>query len=86
MALFQFPGDIFHGDAHLDHQHHDVIRQIGNFIDRLGLVFLPAADDDLGAFLADLFENFVQPLFKEVGGVGPLRPPGVALLEQLIEA
>ena len=33
-----------------------------------------AGDNHLGALLPYLFENFVQPLLEQVGGVGPFVP------------
>ncbi len=71
--------------AELDHEHHHVVGQVGNLVHRLLVVLRLGGNDDLGALLPHLLQNLVQALLKEVGGVGPLRPPGVALLEQLIE-
>ena len=85
MALFQLPGDVLHGNAHLDHQHHDVVGQIRDLVDGLLLVLLATADDDLGALLAHLLEDLVQALVEEVGGVAALLGVGLAALDQVVE-
>ena len=39
VARSQFAVDIFYGNAHLDHQHHGVIREVGDFVDGFLFVF-----------------------------------------------
>ena len=64
MAGGQLPADFLQADALLGHEHHDVIGKVGDFIDGLGTVFGLGGDDDLGAFLAHLFQNLIQPLLE----------------------
>ena len=59
-----------------------MIGEVGDFIDGLPLVAALAGHDDLGGLLADLFENFVDALLKEVGGVGALLFFCLAALKQ----
>ena len=62
VAFFQLTGDVFHRDTQLDHQHQHMIGQVADLVDRLGFVLLQPRDDDLGAFLSDLFRIFSSPL------------------------
>ena len=73
------------GDPRLHHQHQNMVRQIRQLIDRLLVIPVLGRDDNLGALLAHLFQNLVQALFKQVGGIGALRPLGPALLQQAVE-
>ena len=41
----------------LDHQYHNMIAKVGNFIDSLGLILGLSRDDDLGTLFAHLFQN-----------------------------
>ena len=70
MPAGQFCTDILHRNAQLNHQHQHMVGKVGNFVDRLRSVLGLARDDDLGALLAHLFQNFVQTLSEQVRGVG----------------
>ena len=62
-----------------------MVTQVGNFVDG----FLPAAlhgpDDDFGAFLTHLFQDFFPPFFKQVGGIAALGTLGIAALQQRVQ-
>ena len=40
--------DILHGDTHLYHEDHYVIREVGNFVDRFLLIVCLTRNDNLG--------------------------------------
>ena len=69
MAFCKLCGDIVNRNAGVNHQNGDVIEQVGDFKNRLFFIAALCRDYDLGAFLADLFEDFVNTLFKKVGGI-----------------
>ncbi len=64
VSFFQFAGDVLHRDAGLHHQHQHMVCQIADLVDRLGLVFLFARDDDLSTLLAHLLEDLSLPFSK----------------------
>ncbi len=72
-------------NAHFYHKHHGVIRQIGKLVDRFLFITRLARNYNLGAFLSDLFENFVYSLFKQIGGVGIFRHLLFAAFEQTVK-
>ena len=45
----QLAVDILHRNAHLGHEHHDVVGQIRDFVDSLLFIVALGTDDDLGA-------------------------------------
>ena len=83
MAGGQLLADVLQGDAQLQHQHHDMVGQVADLVDGLGLVLGLAGDDDLGGLLAHLLQNLVQALLEEVRGVGPLLGVGLAAGQHL---
>ena len=85
VASRQLPTNVVGCDAHLHHEHHDVIGKIGDLVDRLLFFSALAGDDDLSALLADFFEYLVDALFKEVGGVGALFFRLLAAHQKFIE-
>ena len=66
----QFIVDVLQRNAHLDHQHHNVIGKIGNFVNGFLFVVSLTRNDDFGTFLAHLFKDLVNAFFKEIGGIG----------------
>ena len=60
-------------DAVLNHQSHHMVCQISYLIYGLLFILCLGRDNDLCAFLSDLFQYLVQTLLKEVGSVGALR-------------
>ena len=79
MELFQV-ADLFRADVHFPrhilerhpanlHHHHHMIENVVNFTDQLGLIAIFRRDNRLRALLADLFQDFIQPLFKQVAGI-----------------
>ena len=58
--------NILKADSCLDHQYHDMICKICYLIDSFFFVLCLAGNDYLGAFLSDLFEYLVKPLFNEL--------------------
>ena len=70
MSGCQFCSDVIQRDSHFNHQHHQMVHQIGNFVNGFSLVAALCTDDDLCALFTDLFENLVYAFFKEVGCVG----------------
>ena len=85
VAFFQLTGDVFHRDAQLDHQHHDMVSQVADFVDGLFHVALGARNDDFGALLADFFQDFFQALVKQIGGVAAFLGVGLAALDQVVQ-
>ena len=85
MAGGQLRLNVLGRDALLGHQHHHVIGQIRDLIDRLAPILGLGGDDDLGALLAHLFEDLVEPLVEQIAGVGALGPGLLPLPQQLIE-
>ncbi|CAN4045275.1 Fructose-bisphosphate aldolase, partial [Dysosmobacter welbionis] len=85
MALLQLRRHVLQGDAHLDHQHHHMVGQVGDLIDGLLPVLLAAADDDLGALLTHLLQDLVQALFKKISGVAALLGIGLPPLDQAVQ-
>ena len=61
---------VIQADARLDHQHHDVIHQVADLVDRVRAVAILRGDDDLRRLLADLLEDLVQALFKQIRRIG----------------
>ena len=86
MTAGQLRADILHGNAHLHHQHQHMIGKVSNFVNRLRLVLGFAGDDDLGALLSHLFEDLVQTLLEQVGGVGAFRQIFLPADKQLVKA
>ena len=82
----QFFQDVRHGDAHMDHEDHDVIHEVRDLIDGLFLVIPLGGDDDFGVLLTDLLQDLVDALLEEIGGVGTFRTALVAADQQVIEA
>ena len=82
MPLFQFFGNILNRNAQFDHQHHDVVRQVADLVNRLFFIAFCAGDDDLGGFLADLFQDLFQTLIKQIGGVASFFRVGLAALDE----
>ena len=78
--------DLLQGDARLDHQHHHMVGQVGDLIHRLPVILGLGGDDDLSTLLPHLFQDLVQPLFKQVGGIRALGPLIPALLQQAVQA
>ena len=64
--------DVVQGDAHLDHQDHHVVDKVGDLIDGFLLIAGFTGDNDFCGFLSDLFEDLVDALLKQVGGIGAL--------------
>ncbi len=56
---------LVHGDARFHHQYHDMIHEIGNFVNRLLLIPGLSGNDDLSTLFPNLFQDLVQPLLKE---------------------
>ena len=69
----QLAVDVLHRNAHLDHEHHDVVGQISDLVNGFFFVVVLGGDDDLGALLAHLFQDLVQALLEEIGGVAADR-------------
>ena len=65
----QLAVNVLYRNTHLGHEHHDVVGKVSDLVDRLLLVTVLSADDDLSAFLAHLLKDLVQTLVKEVGKV-----------------
>ncbi len=84
-SLFQFPQDLFNLEPFIHEQNQEVIKQIGRFHRQLALRSVLGSNDRFGGFFADLFENLVQPLGKEVGCVRSFRHLGFAALDDLEE-
>ena len=57
--------DVVHRDAHFNHEDHGVIGKVGKLVDRFLFVAGLGGNDYLGTLLANLFENFVNTLFKK---------------------
>lgn len=85
VSFFQFAGDVLHRDAGLHHQHQHMVCQIADLVDRLGLVFLFARDDDLSTLFAHLLEDLFFALLEEIGGVAALFGAGLAALDEVIQ-
>ncbi len=77
--------DVFHGNAHLHHQHHSVVGQVCQLVDGLLFVVGLTGDNHLGAFLTHLFQDLVDALFKEVGGVGALGTGLVSAYQHIVQ-
>ena len=75
--------DILKADALLDHQDHHVIDKVRDLVDRFGAILCLSGNDDLGALLADLFEDLVKTLFKQIRGIGALFFVGLSAADQL---
>ena len=76
VAAGQLGEDILGLDAHFHHEHHDVIGQIGDFKDGFFLASALSSHDDLGAFLAHFFQNLIDALLEQLGGVAALLGVG----------
>src|SRR5699024_3145142 len=85
MALFQLLRDVGYRDPQLDHQHQHMVGQVADLEDGFLLVALGAGDDDLGALLADFFEDLFKPLVKQVACVAALLGVLLAAFNQGIE-
>ena len=72
MAAGQFLLHGLKGDALVDHEHGQVVQQVGQLAHGVLLLAVFGGDDDLAALLAALFQNLVQALLKEVAGVRAL--------------
>ena len=69
MAGGEFLVNIFKGNAHFNHKHHNMISKVGNFINCLLFIVCFSGNYNLCAFFADLFKNFINSFFKKIGGV-----------------
>lgn len=67
------------------HQDEQVVEQVGHFSGQFRAGFIFGGNDGFGRFLADLFENLVQPGRKQIGGVSAFRPFCLAFLDQGIQ-
>ena len=55
--------------SHLNHKNKGMVCEVGDLIDGFLLIIGLGGDDNLGAFLTDLFENLINSLFEEIGCV-----------------
>ena len=78
--------DFLQSDALLGHEHHHMVGKVRNFIDGFSPILRFGGDDDLGAFLAHLFQNLVQALLEQVSGVGALGQVPFPAFQQSVEA
>ena len=78
--------DILQRNAGLKHQHHHMVGKVCDFVNGFLFVLSLGGDDDLGALLANLFQNLIQTLFKEVGGVRAFLFLFLSAPEQLHQA
>ena len=78
--------DILKGDAHLDHKDEGVVGKIGDLVDGFALIVCLGGNDHLGAFLTHLFEDLIDSLLKEIGGVGALGLLALSALDEGNEA
>ena len=78
--------NVFQGNSRLDHQNHHMVGKIGDLVDRFRLVLSFCGNDDLGGFLAHLFQDLIQALFKKVRGVGAFFFVDLSALDQLHQA
>ena len=62
-----------------------MVCQIADLVDRLGLVFLFARDDDLSTLFAHLLEDLFFALLEEIGGVAARLGAGLAALDEVIQ-
>ena len=85
VAAGQLRADVLHGDALLRHEHQSVVAEIRDLVDGLCPVLGLGGDDDLGALLAHLFQDLVQALLEEVGGIAALGEGGLAVQKEVIE-
>ena len=85
MTFFEFRRYVAGRNAHLHHEHHDVICKVGNL--EHGFLFAAAfaRDDDFGALLAYFFQNFVHALFKEIRGVRPVLWVGLSPFDEVVQ-
>ena len=61
----QFAMNILQRNAHLGHQYHHVVSQVGNLVDGFFFIAGLGSDDYFRGFFADFFENFVQTFFEK---------------------
>ena len=85
MAGSKLGADIFKRYSRLHHQNGQVVYEVGDFVDGLRLVLGLGRDDYLGGFLADLFKDLVQSLFKKICGVGAFLFLDFAPLYKLVK-
>lgn len=62
-----------------------MIGKVGKLVDGFLFVAGFGGDDDLGALLANLFEDFINTLFEKIGGVGALGLVLFAAFEKFIK-
>ena len=60
MAVSKFVSNVVGGDSQFGHKHHNVIAEVGNFINRL-IPAVFASYNYLGGFLADFFRILSSP-------------------------
>lgn len=72
-------------DALLRHQHKNVIEKVTDFPDRFRIHTVFGCDDGLSAFLAHFFQDFIQPLLKQITGIGVLNRVALSAYYHLIK-
>src|SRR5262249_46885439 len=85
----QLGGDVMKADIAFDHQDQQMVKQIADIGRELFAAFVVAGvlgrDDRFGGFLADLLENFVKAVVKEIARIGAFRSLILSLLDQFEE-
>ena len=84
-ALFQLSLHLFEGDPLVDHEHHEMVHQIGKLEHRFVIVAVLGGDDHLAALFAALFQDLVQPFLKEIARVRALLVFGLARQNRFIQ-
>ena len=65
----KFSSNLLRFDAKFHHHHQHVISQIRHFVYRFSSIAGLSGDDNLGALLTDLFQDFINALLKEITGI-----------------
>ena len=75
--------NIVQRDPRFDHQHHHMVGQVRDFINRFLLIPILGGNDHLGRLLAHLFQNLVQAFFKQISGIGTFLLFGLPPCDQI---
>ena len=75
--------DIVNGNSHLNHKNKHVVTEIADLIHGFGFIVCLTRDNYLGTLLANLLEDLIDSLFKEIRGIRALLLLGLSALNKL---
>ena len=72
LPVCQFPRNIFPGYPLIRHQYHHVVQEVGNLILHFLRIRIFSRNHNLCRFLAQLLQDLIDSLVKQIIGIGTL--------------